>query len=93
MINLEQRTAGEINKALAGRMAKLRKRRKLSQQALAMKSGVSFGSVKRFEQTGEISLQSLTKIAIALEVEGELESLFSQVLYESLEEILNEQGR
>lgn len=93
MINLEQRTSNEINKDLAGRVAKLRKRRKLSQQALAQKSGVSFGSVKRFEQTGDISLQSLTKIAIALEVEGELESLFSQVPYESLEEILNEQGR
>ncbi|WP_407398927.1 helix-turn-helix domain-containing protein [Anaerovibrio sp.] len=93
MINLEQRTSNEINKDLAGRVAKLRKRRKLSQQALAQRSGVSFGSVKRFEQTGDISLQSLTKIAIALEVEGELESLFSQVPYESLEEILNEQGR
>ena len=93
MINLEQRTYNEINKDLAKRVAKLRKRRKLSQQALAQKSGVSFGSVKRFEQTGDISLQSLTKIAIALEVEGELDSLFSQVPYESLEELLNEQGR
>ena len=93
MINLEQRTYNEINKDLAERVAKLRKRRKLSQQNLAQKSGVSFGSVKRFEQTGDISLQSLTKIAIALEVEGELEYLFSQVPYESLEELLNEQGR
>lgn len=93
MINLEQRTYNEINKDLAKRVAKLRKRRKLSQQNLALKSGVSFGSVKRFEQTGDISLQSLTKIAIALEVEGELECLFSQVPYESLEELLNEQGR
>ncbi|WP_297964870.1 helix-turn-helix domain-containing protein [uncultured Anaerovibrio sp.] len=93
MINLEQRTYNEINKDLAKRVAKLRRRRKLSQQALAQKSGVSFGSVKRFEQTGDISLQSLTKIAIALEVEGELEYLFSQVPYESLEELLNEQGR
>ncbi|WP_027406619.1 helix-turn-helix domain-containing protein [Anaerovibrio sp. RM50] len=93
MINLEQRTATEINKDLAGRVAKLRKRRKLSQQALAQRSGVSFGSVKRFEQTGDISLQSLAKIAIALEVEEELESLFSGVPYGSLEEIINEQGR
>ena len=93
MINLEQRTSGEINKDLAGRVAKLRKRRKLSQKALAQKSGVSFGSVKRFEQTGDISLQSLTKIAIALEVEEELDNLFSQIPYGSLEEILNEQGR
>ena len=93
MINLEQRTSGEINKDLAGRVTKLRKRRKLSQKALAQKSGVSFGSVKRFEQTGDISLQSLTKIAIALEVEEELDNLFSQIPYGSLEEILNEQGR
>ena len=72
MINLYQKTWKEINIEIAKRMVQLRKRKKISQKVLATKSGVSLGSVKRFEQTGEISLQSFTKLAIALEVEGEL---------------------
>lgn len=93
MISLYQRTWPEINTDIAKRMAKLRKRKKLTQKELSVKAGVSLGSLKRFEQSGEISLQSFTKLAIALEVEGELESLFSQVPFESIEEILNEQTK
>ena len=58
-----------------------------------MRSGVSLGSVKRFEQSGEISLQSLTKIAIALGVEEELLNLFDDVPFESIEEVINEQTK
>ena len=35
-------------------------------------SGVSYGSVKRFEATGKISLLSLTKLAMALDMEERL---------------------
>ena len=42
---------------------------------------------------GEISLQSLTKIAIALEVEGELEELFSKVPFASIEEVIHAQAK
>lgn len=91
MINLYQKTWNEIDNAIANRMVKLRKRRKITQKALAAKSGVSLGSIKRFEQSGEISLQSLTKLAIALEVEGELDTLFDSVPFQSIEEVINEQ--
>ena len=93
MISLSQKTYNEINTELAGRMVKLRKRKKISQKELAAKSAVSLGSVKRFEQSGEISLQSFTKLAIALEVEGELEDLFTEVPFDSIEEVLNEQTK
>lgn len=93
MINLYQKTWKEINTEIAERMIRLRKRKKLSQKSLALRSGVSLGSLKRFEQTGEISLQSLTKIAIALEVEGELEELFSKVPFASIEEVIQAQTR
>ena len=56
MINLYQKTWKEINTEIAERMAQLRKRKKLSQKSLALRSGVSLGSLKRFEQTEEISL-------------------------------------
>ena len=93
MINLYQKTWKEINIEIAKRMVQLRKRKKISQKVLATKSGVSLGSVKRFEQTGEISLQSFTKLAIALEVEGELEALFSEVPFGSIEEVINGQTK
>ncbi len=93
MINLYQKTWKEINTELAERIIQLRKRKKLSQRSLALRSGVSLGSLKRFEQTGEISLQSLTKIAIALGVEGELEDLFSKVPFDSIEEVIHAQNK
>ena len=93
MINLYQKTWKEINTEIAERMVQLRKRKKLSQKSLALRSGVSLGSLKRFEQTGEISLQSLTKIDIALEVEGELEELFSKVPFASIGEVIQAQTR
>ena len=93
MINLCQKTWNEITTEIANRMVRLRKRRKISQRELAARSGVSLGSLKRFEQTGEISLQSFTKLAIALGVEEELESLFREVPFGSIEEVLNGQGK
>lgn len=93
MINLIQKTWKEIDTDIANRMIQLRKRKKLSQKALAAKSGVSLGSLKRFEQKGEISLQAFTKLAIALGVEGELETLFCEVPFGSIEEVINGQAK
>ena len=39
----------------------------LTQEGLAKRSGVSLGSIKRFEREGEISLKSLLKLALVLE--------------------------
>ena len=93
MINLYQKTWTEINNDIAQKIVRLRKRKKITQQQLAARSGVSLGSLKRFEQSGEISLQSLTKIAIALDVENELEDLFNNVPFASIEEVINEQTK
>ena len=65
-------TAEELDKNLALRVRKIRKRRKISQQKLADLSGVSYGSIKRFETSGQISLLALTKIAMALDMADEL---------------------
>ena len=93
MINLYQKTWKEINNDIAQKIVRLRKRKKITQKQLAARSGVSLGSRKRFEQSGEISLQSLTKIAIALDVENELEDLFNNVPFASIEEVINEQTK
>lgn len=85
----KQKTPGEIDKIIAERIRNIRKRRKISQKRLSEKSGVSLGSVKRFETSGEISLISLTKIAIALDISSEMEELFEEVPFLSIEEIID----
>lgn len=83
-------TAEELDQKLAGRIRNIRKRRSISQQKLADMSGVSYGSIKRFETTGQISLISLTRIAMALGIADELRNIFSQVPYRNIEEVINE---
>ena len=83
-------TAEELDQKLAGRIRNIRKRRSISQQKLADMSGVSYGSIKRFETTGQISLVSLTKIAMALGIADELRTIFSQVPYRNIQEVINE---
>lgn len=83
-------TAEELDLKLAQRVRNIRKRRSISQEKLASMSGVSYGSVKRFESTGQISLLSLTKIAMALDIADELRNIFSQVPYRDIQEVINE---
>ena len=83
-------TAEELDLKLAQRDRNIRKRRSISQEKLASMSGVSYGSVKRFESTGQISLLSLTKIAMALDIADELRNIFSQVPYRDIKEVINE---
>lgn len=83
-------TAEELDQKLADRVRNIRKRRSISQQKLAKMSGVSYGTIKRFETTGQISLISLTRIAMALGIADELRNIFSKVPYRSMEEVLNE---
>lgn len=90
MEQLVWETAEELDLKLARRVRKIRKRRSVSQEKLASMSGVSYGSIKRFEATGQISLKSLTKIAMALDMADELRNLFTQVPYRDIQEVINE---
>ena len=83
-------TPEELDLKLAKRVRNIRKRRSISQEKLASISGVSYGSIKRFEATGQISLISLTKIAMALDMADELRNLFTQVPYKDIQEVINE---
>lgn len=82
-------TAEEMDQKLAERVRGIRKRRKISQEELSKQSGVSYGSIKRFETTGMISLLSLTRIAIALDCSDEIREMFTEVEYLSIEEVVN----
>ncbi len=83
-------TADEIDLQVAKRFRRIRKRRRITQEQLSEQSGVSYGSLKRFEETGHISLLSLTKLATALGCVDEIRQLFESVPYGSIEEVVRE---
>ena len=85
------KTPNDIAKELVEKIKQHRKKLKISQAQLASKSGVSLGSIKRFESKYEISLNSFIKILIALNLEGDLENLFTQKNYSSIDEVINGQ--
>lgn len=81
----------EINQEIVKRMRDRRKEKKITQANLSERSNVSLGSLKRFEQTGEISLSSLIKIAFALGCEDDFSNLFAKKGYSSIQEVIDEQ--
>ncbi len=89
-MRISLRFPAEIAKDTAAREKMLRKRRKMTQAELSTRSGVSLASVKRFEQTGEISFVSLIKIADVLDDVDAIDSLFTQREYRSIQEVIDE---
>ena len=81
-------TTPKIKARIAANFKKRRKEHKITQKQLANESGVSLGSIKRFEQLGEISLTNLIIIAQRLELEIELYNLFTTPHYENIEDML-----
>lgn len=88
MITLEMKTQPETSAAIAERMRARRKELGLSQAALSERSGVSLGSLKRFERDHEISLSSLIKLAMALGYQDDFDALFARRAYRSIEEVI-----
>ena len=84
MERLVWETAEELDQKLAQRVRNIRKRRSISRKKLAAMSGVSHGSIKRFETTGQISLISLTKIAMRWILQMNSEVSFHRYLTEIL---------
>ncbi len=72
----------DILHSTAQNVAALRKELGWTQQALAERSGVSYGSIKRFERFGKISFESLLKVA---EVLGRLDD-FEKLLLPKIDD-------
>ncbi len=77
-----------IAKGIAVRMRERRLELNLTQQGLAVKAGVSLGSLKRFENSYEISLKHLLMLSVVLDATEEFSALFSKRQYQSIEEAL-----
>ncbi|MCL2800438.1 MAG: helix-turn-helix domain-containing protein [Treponema sp.] len=78
----------DIKQGLSQKIRSRRREGKISQAELAGRSGVSLGSIKRFENSGEISLTSLLRIAVVLGYENDFDRLFERKNYQSIDEII-----
>lgn len=83
-------TAEEMTRQLALRMRRIRKRRSLTREELSKESGVGINEIRHFEDTGEISLLYLTKLAVALGCEEEIRGLFTRIPYQNIEEVIRD---
>ncbi|MBI5447598.1 MAG: helix-turn-helix transcriptional regulator [Gammaproteobacteria bacterium] len=86
--------------SVAKEMAKAAKNKRLSfnmtQESLSERSGVSLGTLKKFEYTGKISLESLLKIATILKSLDDFSGVFKPTppeSYSSLDELLKQKVR
>ena len=70
------KTPTEVMKDVALRVKSKRLALNLTQEGIALRSGVSLGSLKRFESTGQISLESLLKLAHAVNSLSDFEDFF-----------------
>ena len=77
MLAVQLKTPKEIRQELAARAKERRLALNISQKELAERSGVSLGSIKRFESSGQISLSSLLEIALVFGSLGDFDTLFA----------------
>lgn len=77
-----------ISKKMAGRMKRCRLLLNLTQESLSKMSGVSLGSLKRFENQYKISLEHLLKLALALNKLEGFNNLFPENDYHSIDDLM-----
>lgn len=77
MISINLFTPQEMLKTIASKAKAKRLSLNLSQQTVSERSGVSYGVLKKFERTGQISLASLLKLALALGALHDFAQLFA----------------
>jgi len=89
MLSFLPPTPSEMMDTLKTKFRQRRKALGYTQTELSERSGVSLGSLKRFETTGQISLESLLKLALVLECLEDFEKLCEhrEELPRSIEEI------
>ena len=91
MLNINIHTSSSILELLREKYKQKRLLLNLTQRGLAIRSGVSLGSVKRFESSGKISLESLLKVSLVLECLDDFNNIANIKIQkiDSIEQLLN----
>lgn len=84
-------TPKEICLETARKATLRRKALHISQKELAGMTGVSFASIRRFETTGQISFESLVRIAISIDMKEDVKNLFNErKIYRTIQDVIDE---
>ncbi|WP_244489865.1 MULTISPECIES: helix-turn-helix transcriptional regulator [unclassified Rhizobium] len=89
MLAFNMSSPSDVIKGLSERMKRRRIEHGLTQRELAARSNVSYGSLRLFEESGKISLESLVKIAFILEAEAEFERLFPSRPPQTIDDVVD----
>ncbi len=81
------KTPQEISINLAKRLRDLRLLKKWKRSTLAKRSGVTESSLRRFEQTGKVSMENFLKLVQALGRLDELDTLLQPPKAQSIDEL------
>ena len=95
MVALNMLTPYEVMTEIAKRSKERRLELDLTQETLAKRSGVSLGTLKKFERNGKIAFESLLKLALVLNALDDFNHLFhsKNQTYQSLDQILKKKTR
>jgi transcriptional regulator with XRE-family HTH domain len=90
MLSFLPKTPTDIMQELQTKFKERRKSLGYTQNELATRSGVSLGSLKRFESSGQISLESLLKLAFVLECLEDFSAVceVKEMMPKSIEDLL-----
>ena len=90
MLSFLSSTPTQMQESLKSKFKSRRRAMKVTQAQLATRSDVSLGSIKRFESSGQISLESLLKVALVLECLGDFDGICQQrdEMPESIEDLI-----
>lgn len=80
----------EVARAVAQRAKQRRASLRLTQSELAQKAGLSLSTLRRFEQTGQISFEGLLQIAFALDSMDDFKALFASQSWATMDDMLNQ---
>ncbi len=84
---IQLHTSEEMERALAQRVRELRLAAGWKQSTLAERSGVTLGSLRRFESTGKVSLEHLLRLCHALGRIDEFDRLLRPAAIRTLDEL------
>lgn len=93
MLSINLNTPDSVSEQLKKSFKQKRLSLDLTQEGLSKKSGVSLGSLKRFEKSGQISLESLLKLSVVLECLDDFLNIANKKdeRIDSIDEILNKE--
>ncbi len=89
MLAFSMTSPAEVMRGLSERMKRRRIDFGLTQRELAARAGVSYGSLRLFEESGKISLEAIVKISFVLDAENEFEHLFPPRLPKTIDDVLD----